>query len=98
MEKNTVLAAGTTSRRGTRLSSGATISTEGFPDYVGHDGPNGILDHYSRSVGDRLTRLPDIVLADLQAAEKAEQPITGPVAAGFAGWRCCSGECLLLHC
>ena len=64
----------------------------------GTTGPRTILNRDCRSVGDRLTRLPDIVLADLQAAEKAEQPITGPVAAGLAGWRCCPGECLLLHC
>ena len=46
----------------------------------------------------RLPGFPDIVLVDLQAAEKAEQPVTGLVAAGVAGWRRCFGQCLLFHC
>ena len=67
------------------------------PTMSGTTGPRAILVCDCRFGGDRLPRLPDIVLADLQAAEKAEQPVTGLVAAGVAGWRRCFGQCLLLH-
>ena len=63
----------------------------------GTTGPRAILVCVCRFGGDRLPRLPDIVVADLQAVEKAEQPVAGLVAAGFAGWRRCFCQCPLLH-
>ena len=57
------------------------------PTMSGTTGSRAILHRNGRSVGDRLPRVPDIVLTDLQAVEEAEQRVAGLVAGGLAGCR-----------
>ena len=50
------------------------------------------------SAGDRPDPSTRHSFVDLQAVEKAEQPISGLVTAGLAGGRCCLGQCPFFHC